>query len=48
MFVLGQVAFPRIEEALDKRANAIRDNIEASERQRKEADEILAEYRERL
>src|SRR5690606_3767147 len=29
-------------------ANAIRENIEASERQRQEADELLAEYRARL
>jgi F-type H+-transporting ATPase subunit b len=48
MWVLSKVAFPRIQEALDKRANAIRDNIEASERQRREADELLEEYRQRL
>jgi F-type H+-transporting ATPase subunit b len=48
MWVLSKVAFPRIQEALDKRANAIRENIEAAERQRKEADELLSEYRERL
>jgi F-type H+-transporting ATPase subunit b len=48
MWVLAKVAFPRIQEALEKRANAIRDNIEAAERQREEADELLAEYRQRL
>jgi F-type H+-transporting ATPase subunit b len=48
MWVLSKVAFPRIQEALDKRANAIRDNIEAAEKQRKEADELLEEYRHRL
>jgi F-type H+-transporting ATPase subunit b len=48
MFVLGRWALPRIGEELDKRANAIRENIEASERQRKEAEDILAEYRQRL
>src|SRR3954453_21685841 len=48
MWVLSKVAFPRIQEALEKRANLIRDNIEASERQREEADEVLKEYRERL
>ena len=48
MWVLRKYAFPRIQEALDKRANAIRDNIEAAERQRKEADELLEEYRARL
>jgi F-type H+-transporting ATPase subunit b len=48
MWVLKRFAFPRIGEALEKRANAIRENIEASERQREEADELLAEYRQRL
>src|SRR5688500_18365285 len=48
MFALSKLAFPRIREALEKRAAAIRENIEASERQRGEADELLAEYRERL
>jgi F-type H+-transporting ATPase subunit b len=48
MWVLSKVAFPRIQQALDKRANAIRESIEAAERQRKEADELLAEYRKRL
>ena len=48
MCVLSKFAFPRISEALDKRANAIATNIEASERQRQEADELLEEYRQRL
>jgi F-type H+-transporting ATPase subunit b len=48
MFILSKLAFPKIGEALEKRANAIRENIEASEKQREEADKILAEYRERL
>ena len=48
MYVLSKVAFPRIQEALDKRANAIRESIERRRRQREEADEILAEYRARL
>jgi F-type H+-transporting ATPase subunit b len=48
MYVLSKVAFPRIQEALDKRANAIRDSIDEAEKTRKEADEILEEYRERL
>ncbi len=48
MYVLAKFAFPRIGDALEKRANAIRENIEASERQREEADELLAEYRQRL
>src|SRR6266576_3482529 len=48
MWVLNKVAFPRIQEALDRRANAIRESIEAAERQRSEADHLLEEYRERL
>jgi F-type H+-transporting ATPase subunit b len=48
MWVLSKLAFPRIQEALDKRANAIRDSIEAAEKTREEADKILAEYRARL
>jgi F-type H+-transporting ATPase subunit b len=48
MYVLSKVAFPRIQEALDKRANAIRDSIEHAEKTRHEADKILEEYRARL
>jgi len=48
MFVLSKYAFPKIGEALEKRANSVRENIEAAERTREEADELLAEYRERL
>ena len=48
MWVLSKVAFPKIQEALDKRANAISESIDAAERQRKESDELLAEYRARL
>jgi F-type H+-transporting ATPase subunit b len=48
MWVLSKLAFPKIQEALDKRATAIADSIEAAERQRKESDELLDEYRARL
>jgi F-type H+-transporting ATPase subunit b len=48
MWFLKRTAFPKIAEALEKRAKAVRENIEASERQRAEADEILKEYRARL
>lgn len=48
MWVLSKVAFPKIQEALDKRAEAISESIDAAERQRKESDELLAEYRARL
>jgi F-type H+-transporting ATPase subunit b len=48
MYLLAKLAFPRIAEALDRRQKAIEDSIDAAERTRREADEILAEYRERL
>jgi F-type H+-transporting ATPase subunit b len=48
MYVLSKVAFPRIQEALDKRANAIRESIDHAEKTRQEADKILEEYRARL
>lgn len=48
MWVLSKLAFPRIQEALDRRAKAIRESIEAAERQRRESDELLEEYRGRL
>ena len=48
MWVLSKLAFPRIQEALDRRAKAIRESIEAAERQRQESDRLLEEYRQRL
>ena len=48
LFVLSRFALPRIGEALEKRANTIRESIDAAEKQRAEADRLLAEYRERL
>ncbi len=48
MWALSKFAFPKIQEALDKRARAIAENIEAAEKQRKEADDLLGEYRARL
>ena len=48
MLLLWKVAFPRIGEALDRRQRAIEDSIDTAERTRHEADELLAEYRERL
>jgi F-type H+-transporting ATPase subunit b len=48
LFILWKVAFPRIQEALDRRQKAIEDAIDTAERTRREADELLAEYRERL
>ncbi len=48
MLVLKRFAFPKISAALEERAQRVAKNIEESERQRKESDELLAEYRERL
>ena len=48
LYVLRRFAFPRINEALEKRQRAIDESIDAAERTRREADELLEEYRERL
>src|ERR687897_133728 len=48
MFLLRKLAYPRIQSALEKRARAVAESIDAAERTRTEADKILAEYRERL
>lgn len=48
MLVLKKLAFPKIQEALDKRAKSIADSIDVAERQRRESDELLEEYRGRL
>jgi F-type H+-transporting ATPase subunit b len=48
MLILWKVAFPRIGEALDRRQRAIEESIDMAERTRSEADQLLAEYRERL
>jgi len=46
--VLRKWVFPRIGEALDKRAAKVEGEIDAAEQLRAEADKILEEYRERL
>ena len=48
LFVLWKVAFPRIAEALDKRQRMIEESIDTAETTKREADELLREYRERL
>jgi F-type H+-transporting ATPase subunit b len=48
LLLLRKLAFPRIQEALDRRRLAIEESIDAAERTRTEADQLLAEYRERL
>jgi F-type H+-transporting ATPase subunit b len=48
MLLLWKLAFPAISEALEKRQKLIEDSIDSAQRTRNEADELLAEYRERL
>jgi F-type H+-transporting ATPase subunit b len=48
MIILWKLAFPRISEALDRRQHAIEESIDYAEKKRHDADELLAEYRERL
>jgi F-type H+-transporting ATPase subunit b len=48
LFVLAKLAFPRIGEALDKRQRAIEESIDVADRTKQEAEELLAEYRQRL
>ena len=48
LFILRKSVFPRIGAALDARQHTIEETIDAAERARKEADQLLADYRERL
>ena len=48
LLVLWKVVFPLITEALDKRTRMIEDSIDSAEKTKREADELLREYRERL
>ena len=48
LFLLNKLAFPRIAEALDRRRKAIEDSIDHAEQAKREADELLEEYRARL
>jgi F-type H+-transporting ATPase subunit b len=48
ILLLKKFAFPRITETLDKRTHAIEESIEVAERTKSEAEQLLAEYRERL
>jgi F-type H+-transporting ATPase subunit b len=48
MYFLAKVAFPRISEALDKRQRAIEESLDHAAKVRREADELLRQYRERL
>ena len=48
LYILWKLAFPRIAEALDRRQRAIEESINTAERTKTEAEQLLAEYRERL
>ena len=48
LWLLNKLAFPRIAEALDRRRLAIEESIDAANRAKREADELLEEYRARL
>ena len=48
LYLLNKLAFPRIAEALDRRRVAIEESIASAERAKREADELLEEYRARL
>ena len=47
-FILRKLAFPRIQDALERRRHAIEESIEHAEQTRQEADKLLEEYRHRL
>jgi F-type H+-transporting ATPase subunit b len=48
LVILNKFVFPRIREMLDRRAASIRESMDAQERLRAEADEVLRDYREQL
>src|SRR5918997_6023274 len=48
LYLLNKFAFPRIAEALDRRRMAIEESIDHAEQAKREADELLEEYRARL
>ena len=48
MVLLSKLAFPRISAALERRRRNIEESIDTAERTRTEAEQLLAEYRERL
>src|SRR3954453_14178948 len=48
LYLLRRFAFPPIKEALEKRQHLIEESIDSAQRTKDEAQELLAEYRERL
>src|SRR5215210_5461770 len=48
LYLLNKLAYPRIAQALDRRRVAVEESINAAQRAKQEADELLTEYRARL
>jgi len=48
LYLLRRLAFPLIQQSLDKRQHAIEDSIDSAQRTKTAADDLLEEYRERL
>jgi F-type H+-transporting ATPase subunit b len=48
LLILRKAVFPRIRDALDARAQRVNEAIDAADKTRQEADQLLADYRERL
>jgi F-type H+-transporting ATPase subunit b len=48
LLVLRKYVFPPINQVLDRRAQAIANEIDTAEKLRQEADQVLEEYRQRL
>jgi F-type H+-transporting ATPase subunit b len=48
LYILRKAVFPQIAKALDARVQKIEGDIDTAERTRTEAEDVLAEYRERL
>jgi F-type H+-transporting ATPase subunit b len=48
LWVLNKLAFPRIADWLDRRRRLIEESIDHAERAKRDADELLEEYRARL
>jgi F-type H+-transporting ATPase subunit b len=48
LYVLNKAVFPRIRDALDARQRVIEESIDTAAQLKTQADEVLADYRERL
>src|ERR1700729_360787 len=48
LYILSKAVYPRLRDALDSRARRIDESIDAAEKPRQEAQQLLDDYRERL